>query len=82
MRQHLSLSRARKPERTGSAANLKRHNESNMVPPNNEIPYVLTNRSSLLDAFQQTMDSQITNPGNAYGVGMTKIKSQSVTNLL
>ena len=39
-----------------SEAQLDRHNESQMVPPN-EFPQVMTNRSSLMDAFQPTLDS-------------------------
>ena len=73
--QRMQLNHTQKAIRKNeSAAHLDRHNESQMVPPN-EIHHVMTNRSSLMDAFQQTVDSQDPLPPQ------NNIKSHSATNL-
>ena len=73
--QKMNLNETQKAIRKNeSEAHLDRHNESQMVPPN-EFPYVMTNRSSLMDAFQPTIDSQ--NPAQP----PNNIKSHSAVNL-
>lgn len=61
LRQHISLNQTSKT--MGSATNLNRHNESQMVP---REPHVMSNRTSLYEAFNNQQESQYNVYANNY----------------